>query len=130
MIGSGMLMILISLVTLFLFIRKRLKDKQLFLKVLTLSILLPYIANSTGWILTEVSRTPCIVFGLLKLEQAVSPNVSAIYVLTSIIVYTIVYSIFIVVDISLMIKFAKQSPLESETDATALKGMKEGSLWI
>ena len=34
--------------------------------------LLPYLANSTGWLLTEVGRVPWIVFGLMRLEQGIS----------------------------------------------------------
>lgn len=130
MISVGMLMILLSLVALLLFIKKKLSDRCLFLKILTLSIALPFIANTTGWILTEISRTPWIVFGLLRLEQAISPTVSVFYVLTSLIVYVIVYTVLIIVDISLMVKYANQSPLGNEKGESALKEMKEESLWI
>jgi len=98
------------------------------LKLMVLSILLPYIANSAGWILTEVSRTPWIVFGLLKLNNAVSPTVSASYVLTSLIVFSLLYLVLIVIDIKLMVKFVKITP----NTLTKLKKNKseEESLWI
>lgn len=125
MIGSGVAMILIAISTLYYYARKKLQVKNKLLKLLVLSIALPYVANSSGWILTEVSRTPWIVFGLLKLDQAVSPTVSAGYVLTSLISFIVVYSILMIADISLMAKFAKKSP-----DVPDLKNNEEGSLWI
>lgn len=125
MVGSGVIMLLMALVTLYFYIRRKLQYKTKFLKLLVLSIALPYVANATGWILTEVSRTPWIVFGLLKLDQAISPTVSAGYVLTSLMIFTLVYSVLIIVDFSLMVKFAKKLP-----EASSLKQNKEDSLWI
>ncbi len=39
-------------------------------------IVLPYVANMCGWILTEMGRQPWIVQGLLKVQDAVSPNLT------------------------------------------------------
>ena len=44
-----------------------------FLKLLPFAIALPYLANTSGWLLTEVGRFPWVVFGLVKLEDGVSP---------------------------------------------------------
>lgn len=129
MVGSGMLMILLALLALYLYVRGKVTEKPWILKLLVLSIALPYIANSTGWILTEMSRSPWIVYGLLKIDQAVSPTVSAGYVLASLIVFTLVYSVLIVIDVALMFKFAKQSPL-ANTGKVSVNDDKEGSLWI
>ncbi|MFL0247139.1 cytochrome ubiquinol oxidase subunit I [Candidatus Clostridium stratigraminis] len=130
MVGSGMLMILLALIALYLYIKGKLTEKQWILKIFVLSIALPYIANSTGWILTEMSRSPWIVYGLLKIDQGISPTVSAGYVLTSLIVFTLVYSVLIVIDVALMFKFAKQSPLGKNAGKVNVKEDKEGSLWI
>ena len=35
--------------------------------------LLPFVANATGWIFTEMGRQPWVVYGLLKTAQGVSP---------------------------------------------------------
>jgi len=128
MVGAGMVMILISLIGLYYYKKRTIYNKTMLLKLMVLSILLPYIANSAGWILTEVSRTPWIVFGLLKLNNAVSPTVSASYVLTSLIVFSLLYLVLIVIDIKLMVKFVKITP----NTLTKLKKNKseEESLWI
>lgn len=127
MVGAGVLMILASMAALYFNTKKKLLHKKLFLKFLVFTLVLPFIANSTGWILTEVSRTPWIVFGLLKLDQAVSPTVSKTYVFISLIVFALLYSILIVIDIGLMAKFAKKGP---ELNEKALINKEEGSLWI
>ena len=36
------------------------------------AIVLPYLANSTGWIFTEIGRAPWIVFGLHEDRRAAS----------------------------------------------------------
>lgn len=130
MVGSGVMMLLLALLAVFFYKKGKIEDKKGFLKMLTIAIVLPYVANSTGWILTESSRTPWIVFGLLKLDQAISPTVSASYVLTSLIVFTLLYSVLMVIDVILMFKFAKESPAKKEAEKSEAKGNKEGSLWI
>ena len=52
---------------------------------------LPLLANSFGWILTEMGRQPWIVNGVLPTWTAVSPSVSAGKVLFSTIGYTVIY---------------------------------------
>lgn len=130
MVGSGILMLILSMVSLYYYMKKNIYEKNKLLKVLVIAISLPYIANTTGWILTEISRTPWIVFGLLKLEQAISPTVSVAYVVTSLVTFVSVYSILIVIDLYLMFKFAKKLPLDNEPITPSLEGNKEGSLWI
>ncbi len=129
MVGSGMLMLLIAAIALYLYIKKEIYDNGLFLWLLVFSIPLPYIANTTGWVLTEISRTPWIVFGLLKLQDAISPTVSFGYVLTSLIVFTLVYTALIVVDLKLMFKFAKEDTVVEVNSVPNIESREE-SLWI
>jgi cytochrome d ubiquinol oxidase subunit I len=73
---------------------------------LPLMIALPYIANSSGWILTETGRQPWIVQGLLKTADGVSP-LSAGMILATLIGYTLIYAALMVADVYLLAKFAK-----------------------
>jgi cytochrome d ubiquinol oxidase subunit I len=75
--------------------------------VLTFALLLPYIANTTGWLLTELGRQPWIVFGLMTVDQAVSPNVAFGSVLTSLIGFTLIFAGLMAADIFLLNKYAK-----------------------
>jgi cytochrome d ubiquinol oxidase subunit I len=74
------------------------------------TLALPYLANASGWILTEMGRQPWIVYGLLKTEDAVSPNLTAVDLLISLIGYTVVYSLLAVSMVYLMKKYAIAGP--------------------
>ncbi|MEV0269063.1 cytochrome ubiquinol oxidase subunit I [Hamadaea sp. NPDC050747] len=69
--------------------------------------LLPLAANSVGWIFTEMGRQPWIVFGQLKTAQGVSPSVGVSQVITSLTVFTVLYGVLAVVEIGLLLKYAK-----------------------
>ena len=110
MVGAGMLMILLALIGLVLALRNRLEGAAWYLKLLPFALCLPYIANSAGWLMTELGRQPWIVFGLMKTEQAVSPTVAWGLVLTSLVLFTVVYGALMAVDIYLLNKVAKGGP--------------------
>lgn len=116
MIGSGLLMILLAVIGLFLLWRKLFERWRWFLWVLVLAIALPYLGNATGWIMTEVGRQPWIVFGLLQTSNAASPTIGAPSVLISLIVFTLLYGVLAVVDGFLLVTYAKADvEAESET---------------
>ncbi|MBK8619940.1 MAG: cytochrome ubiquinol oxidase subunit I [Anaerolineales bacterium] len=73
-------------------------------------LVLPYLANASGWILTEMGRQPWIVYGLLKVEDAVSPNLTTVDLLISLIGYTVVYGTLAVSMVYLMKKYAIAGP--------------------
>ncbi len=58
--------------------------------------------------LTEVGRQPWIVQGLMTIDQAVSPNVTAGMLLISLIGFTLVYGLLMIADIFLLQKYARQ----------------------
>ena len=72
----------------------------------------PLIANSWGWIFTEMGRQPWVVYGVLRTRDAVSPGVSQGEVLTSMIVFTVLYAVLAVVEVRLLAKYVKAGPPE------------------
>ncbi|MEU9333026.1 cytochrome ubiquinol oxidase subunit I [Streptomyces sp. NPDC048290] len=77
----------------------------------------PLIANSWGWIFTEMGRQPWVVYGLFQTRDAVSPGVSQGEVLTSMIVFTSLYAILAVIEVKLLAKYIKAGPPElTESD--------------
>jgi cytochrome d ubiquinol oxidase subunit I len=68
---------------------------------------LPLLANSFGWIFTEMARQPWIVFGLMPTSLAVSPTVSAGEVLATMIGFTLLYGALAVVEIGLLMHYIK-----------------------
>jgi cytochrome d ubiquinol oxidase subunit I len=106
MVGAGMVMLLIIGWLLYSLFRDKFEFKPWLWKIIMLSIALPYIANSTGWIFTEMARQPWIVFGVLQTKDAVSPTVGAGAILLSLILFTLVYGALMVADIYLLKKYA------------------------
>jgi cytochrome d ubiquinol oxidase subunit I len=92
-------------------------------------LILPYLANASGWILTEMGRQPWIVYGLLKVQDAVSPNLTIVDIWISLIGYTLVYGSLAFAMVYLMRKFAIAGPdatmHESVDVAPALVGSQD-----
>ena len=108
MVGIGTLMLIAMGYALLLMLGEQLEDKPRFMKLFVWFIPLPIIAISSGWILTEVGRFPWIVFGLMKIEGATSPNVTPGMVLTTLTGFTLLYAALMVADIYLLVKYAKK----------------------
>lgn len=108
MVGAGFVMLAAVGYALLLAMGEEVEKKPRFMKMFLWLIPLPYLATTTGWILTEVGRAPWIVFGLMKIEDAVSLNVAAGAVLFTLITFTVIYGVLMAADIYLLRKFARQ----------------------
>ena len=115
MFGSSLLMVAVAAYALYLMLKAWPEKWMRWVKWLPWAIALPYIANSSGWILTEMGRQPWIVQGLLKTEQGVTPTNSAGMVLFTLIGFVVIYAVLMVADVSLLTRFAKAGP--DATDA-------------
>ncbi len=71
------------------------------------AISLPFIGNTVGWIMTEMGRQPWVVFGVMKTEDAVSPNVTFGEVLFSLVSFTSLYLIIGGITIYLFVRIIK-----------------------
>jgi cytochrome d ubiquinol oxidase subunit I len=106
MVGLGFLMIALSAGALWMALRNWPPALARLFKWGVWGIALPYLANTSGWILTETARQPWIVHGLLKTADAVSPNLDVGMILTSLIGFTLIYAVLMAADIYLMKKYA------------------------
>lgn len=129
MVGAGTLMLLVTLYGLWLVYKKRdFRQHPKFLKYTFWALFLPYIANSTGWFLTELARQPWVVFGLMRTEEGVSNTVPAGWVLLSLVTYTLLYAVLIVADVYLLLKYGRKDPEDAthaestDTSAPSLVG--------
>ncbi|MCQ6279431.1 cytochrome ubiquinol oxidase subunit I [Bacillus sp. EB600] len=111
MIGFGVGMILLSIIGLYLWKKGRLEQSKLFLRFLPPAISFPFLANTFGWVMTEVGRQPWTVFGLMTTANSVSPNVSAGSILLSIILYVLIFTVLAIVMVYLMIREIKRGPI-------------------
>lgn len=110
MVGAGFLMIGLSIYALFLVMGEMFDRRSKALAIFQWAVLLPYLANATGWLLTEVGRFPWVVYRLVTLEQGVSNIVSAGSVLFTLIGYILIYSALIVATVYLLVKYSKAGP--------------------
>ncbi len=106
MVGAGMIMLLLAGVSTLQVLRRRFDFSPVFSKMLIWSIGLPYLANTVGWIFTEVGRQPWVVFGLMRVEDGLSPAVAAGWVLWSLLLFFLLYGALMVADVYLLRKFA------------------------
>ncbi len=113
MIGAGMAMLLLALYGLYLLLTNKYERRPLYLRLLPWAIVLPYLGNSSGWLFTEIARQPWIVFGLQQTADAVSPNVTVGMLLTSLILFTVVYGLLMAADVYLLVKYARLGPGEA-----------------
>jgi cytochrome d ubiquinol oxidase subunit I len=81
-------------------------------RLMLLTMLFPLIANAWGWIFTETGRQPWVVYGVLPTASAVSPGVSQGEVLTSLVIYTVLYAVLAIVEVRLVVRYAKAGPPE------------------
>jgi len=110
MVVAGILMILLAILALVWSKNNRMEKQIWFLKVLMPAAFLPYLASVCGWLLAETGRWPWIVFGLQKVENAVSPNVPAWNVAFSLIVLGLLYAVLIGFALPLALKYGKADP--------------------
>jgi cytochrome d ubiquinol oxidase subunit I len=87
-----------------------LNKSSLFLQFLLPAMALPYIATTSGWILTEEARQPWIVYGLQKVQDAVSPNLTTGDVLFSLILFIVLLGALVAVTGWLMYKAGTAEP--------------------
>jgi cytochrome d ubiquinol oxidase subunit I len=123
MIGAGTLMFLLALVGV---IRARKPGwlenlPRWFYRAALVGVFLPIIANTTGWVFTEVGRQPWVVFGLLRTSQANSPDVSTASIVISLSAYVLLYGFLIVIGVRLFVREIKKGPDDGGAggDATA-----------
>ena len=125
MVAAGFTMLALAGYALYHVMRNKVGPQIRWLWIFVFAIALPYIANTSGWVLTELGRQPFIVYGLLKTEDAMSPGLTTGMVLFSLIGFALVYAALMGTDIFLLAKFAKAGPASGEPEPGANKSESE-----
>jgi len=117
MVLAGTLMIVLGMYAMYLMWRKKMdRPNKWFMRFMLWGLLLPPIANTAGWIMTEIGRQPWTVFGLMTTEDSVSPNITSGQVLFSVISFSTIYAILGLVMIGLFLKVIKKGPYAMDND--------------
>ncbi len=116
----GSLIFLFALWGAWLLYRRRLERASWFLRIAPWVVILPFLVNTCGWMLTENGRQPWIVQGLMLTKNGVSSSVSATEIWISLVIFYLIYAVLGVVNTWLMIRFGRRSlgddPLAKITD--------------
>lgn len=111
MVAIGLALILLTVYAAWQLKRRVLFNKKWLLYIFVWAVLLPQIANQVGWFAAEIGRQPWVVYGLLRTSDAVSTTVKAEQVLTSLILFTLVYATLFVLFLYLLNKKIKHGPV-------------------
>ncbi|HNR68731.1 MAG TPA: cytochrome ubiquinol oxidase subunit I [bacterium] len=111
MIAIGFGLIALSWLGIVLLWRGRLFHIRWLLWTLVFSVLGPQVANQVGWASAEIGRQPWIVYGLLRTSEAVSPSVSAGQILTSLILFGLIYTLLFALFVYLLNEKIQAGPL-------------------
>ena len=93
MVGLGVLMIFISLISAVQYLRGRLFESK-FLQ-LGWMLMMPsgFIALLAGWFVTEAGRQPWVTYGVLRTATSVSPAIIGPQVAVSLLAFVVIYSL-------------------------------------
>ncbi len=119
MVGFGCVFIVLTAYALVLRWRGTLFERRWLLWVFVFAVVGPVVANQAGWAAAEVGRQPWIVYGMLKTTDAVSKAVSGAEVLTSIIMFGLLYLSLLLVWVYVMDSKIRLGPEEVEAPVAA-----------
>jgi len=105
---AATLVLLLGLWGLWLMRRKTFAASRWFLLAATWAVILPFLMNTAGWLLTESGRQPWIVQGIQLTRSGVSPSVSFTDVVISMVVFGLLYTALGVLDVVLMVRYSRR----------------------
>jgi cytochrome bd ubiquinol oxidase subunit I len=123
MIGLLAIPVLFALVALWLTRGGRVPNQRWFAWLALLTIPAPFLANSAGWVFTEMGRQPWMVVPnptgdqqvRLTVTQGVSDHASGM-VVTSLVTFTVVYAVLAVLWFGLLKRYIVEGPLEHDAE--------------
>ena len=99
---------LIALCGLWLNRRHKLATSRRFLWAAQWAVILPFLMNSAGWLLTESGRQPWIVQGIMLTKKGLSPSVSTTELWISVMAFFVLYGTLATIDLVLMLRYSRK----------------------
>ena len=124
MVAIGMFMIGLTVYASWLSFKNKLFEKRWLMWVFVWAVLGPQIANQTGWFAAEMGRQPWVVYGLLRTSDALSKTVTANQVVFSLVMFTVVYTLLLVLFLYLLNKKIQHGPVDYGTKEDIEEGSK------
>jgi cytochrome bd ubiquinol oxidase subunit I len=120
MVGMGLIMLAVSWLGNVLRWRGRLETTRWFLWSTFLSFPTGFVAILSGWYTAEVGRQPWVVWGLLRTADAMTPTLTGMQLLATLIGYVVVYAFIFVFGARYIYRLLREGPtLADATPATA-----------
>lgn len=117
MVAMGLLMLAFFILAVIFSLRNDVHKQRWFLRLAPWMIPVPFLACEMGWVVAELGRQPWTVFGVLPTWMSASSH-SVEYMIFSLVGFTLLYTIFIIVEMSLMIKFIRIGPDKHDHTST------------
>jgi cytochrome bd ubiquinol oxidase subunit I len=114
MVFLGFLFLFIFSASVYCLLRRRLAPQRWLLRLCVLAIPLPWVAGELGWIVAEYGRQPWTIAGVLPTHLSVS-SLSPGSLWFSLAGFLGFYTLLLVVEMGLMIKYAKMGPSSLHT---------------
>lgn len=123
MIGFLAVPVLFALCALWLTRRGQIPNQRWFSRFALLALPTPFLANSAGWVFTEMGRQPWVVAPnptgdsnvRLTVAQGVSANSPAV-VICSLVLFTLLYAVLAVIWFFLLKRYIVEGPLEHDAE--------------
>jgi cytochrome d ubiquinol oxidase subunit I len=122
MVGLGVIMLGMVVVSLWLRFKRRLIETQWFLRACQWLGPIGFIAVLAGWTTTEVGRQPWTVYGLLRTADSVSPSLTSTDVTISLLGYIVAYLIMFPAGVLVMAQLVRGGPAGSTIDESPVEG--------
>ena len=107
MAGTGMLMLIVASFALY-YLLKNQQQPQIMLYIMIFMTFSGWLATVAGWYVSEIGRQPYLVYNLLKTQEAVYSDLKINFVLSSLILYSLVYVVLILSFIKVVFYMAKK----------------------
>lgn len=109
MVLCGCLLLLLMIVAFYASVRNNFAKKRWLLKWAFWSLPLPWLACEAGWFVAEYGRQPWTVYGVLPTNLSAS-SLTAASLWGSIFGFVTLYTILLIVEVYLMVRFSRQGP--------------------
>jgi cytochrome d ubiquinol oxidase subunit I len=109
MVGLGLLMLAYFVLAVIYSLRGELEHRRGFLRWATWMIPVPFLACETGWLVAEAGRQPWTVYEILPTWMSASTH-SENYMIFSLTGFVLLYTTFIIIEMTLMVWAVRQGP--------------------
>jgi cytochrome d ubiquinol oxidase subunit I len=122
MVGIGIAMLCLVLTGTVLRRKGRVFEDRYFLRACEIAAPFGFIAVLAGWVTTEVGRQPWTVYGLMRTADSVTPSLTGLDVLLSLIGYVVVYAIIFPSGLFVMARIVRRGPVADAAVSPVLGG--------